>query len=177
MQVRKEVGVMSRDVGCCAHLRVEWTTQQLDNGGTRGWWECRDCLIKFAPVPSFEFEIQQKQERLERYVLDVSSLQSSVEALQGDIARKDRTIFAINEEYCQQRDELEAIRSSRDALRKQVEAIRAEIVKTFGGMGSGSPIWGRTQYDKGYCAGIQAALTAFDHHAAQSVLTPEEKQK
>lgn len=46
--------------------------------------------------------------------------------------------------------------------RELLERLRVAINHVFGGMGSGSTIWGNTQWDKGYSAGVLAALTAFD---------------
>lgn len=43
-----------------------------------------------------------------------------------------------------------------------IERIRSAIVAVFGGMGKGSAIWGNSPWDKGWTAGIRAALTAFD---------------
>lgn len=40
---------MTPEGPCCAHLLVRWTTEDLPNGYTRGWWECRDCHTKFVP--------------------------------------------------------------------------------------------------------------------------------
>lgn len=45
---------------------------------------------------------------------------------------------------------------------ERLDRIRSAIVAVFGGMGKGSSIWGHSQWDKGWVAGIQAALCAFD---------------
>jgi hypothetical protein len=45
---------------------------------------------------------------------------------------------------------------------KTLDRLRAAMVDVFGGIGKGSPIWGSTQWDKGWTAGIQAAILAFD---------------
>jgi len=45
---------------------------------------------------------------------------------------------------------------------KRIPDIRKAINSCFGGMGPGSTIWGNTQWDKGFAAGVLAALTAFD---------------
>lgn len=45
---------------------------------------------------------------------------------------------------------------------KTLDRLRAAMVEAFGGMGKGSAIWGSTQWDKGWTAGIQAAILAFD---------------
>lgn len=75
-------------------------------------------------------------------------------------------------ELVKYQDELKReIASLKEQLAKAQEAqripgldqVREEIVKTFGGMGKGSSIWSNSPYDKGRCAGITAALTAFDH--------------
>ncbi len=47
-------------------------------------------------------------------------------------------------------------------LRAERNAIRKRVVSVYGGMGKGSAIWGNSPWDKGWTAGIQAALTAFD---------------
>jgi hypothetical protein len=44
----------------------------------------------------------------------------------------------------------------------KLDRIRAAMVSVFGGMGNGSAIWGQGQWDKGWIAGIQAAILAFD---------------
>jgi len=52
-----------------------------------------------------------------------------------------------------------------DRLREELDRldrIRAAMVAVFGGMGSGSAIWGQGQWEKGWTAGIQAAILAFD---------------
>lgn len=52
-----------------------------------------------------------------------------------------------------------------DRLREELERldrIRAAMVFVFGGMGKGSAIWGQGQWDKGWTAGVQAAILAFD---------------
>lgn len=36
----------------CAHQTVRYTTQQLERGQTRGWWECDSCRTKFVPMPT-----------------------------------------------------------------------------------------------------------------------------
>jgi hypothetical protein len=43
------------------------------------------------------------------------------------------------------------------------DPIRKAINDCFGGMGKGSAIWGQGQYEKGFCAGVLAALTAYDN--------------
>jgi len=43
-----------------------------------------------------------------------------------------------------------------------LDKIRMAMVNVYGGMGSGSAIWGHGQWEKGWCAGIQAAILAFD---------------
>jgi len=35
---------------CCAHMIVRWVTAANTDGTTSGWWACRDCERKFAPV-------------------------------------------------------------------------------------------------------------------------------
>lgn len=50
----------------------------------------------------------------------------------------------------------------READAKTVAEIRKSMSDALGGMGPGSSVWGNRQWDKGYCAGIIAALTAFD---------------
>jgi hypothetical protein len=45
---------------------------------------------------------------------------------------------------------------------EHLDRIRAAMVGVFGGMGKGSAIWGQGQWDKGWTAGIQAAILAFD---------------
>lgn len=47
-------------------------------------------------------------------------------------------------------------------FRETLMKLRPAIVRLFGGMGPGSAIWSHGQYEKGYCAAIIAALTAFD---------------
>ena len=54
--------------------------------------------------------------------------------------------------------ELPHLKEERDRL----DRIRAAMVSVFGGMGKGSSIWGQGQWDKGWTAGVQAALLAFD---------------
>lgn len=52
-----------------------------------------------------------------------------------------------------------------DRLREEFERldrIRAAMVFVFCGMGKGSAIWGQGQWDKGWAAGVQAAILAFD---------------
>ena len=48
------------DGACCAHLHIEWKTEQLDNGLTRGWWECALCHYHFAPVAALRAEMEQQ---------------------------------------------------------------------------------------------------------------------
>lgn len=40
---------LADDGGCCAHLTVNWTTEELPSGFTRGWWECQTCQTHFWP--------------------------------------------------------------------------------------------------------------------------------
>ena len=40
---------LADDGGCCAHLTVKWTTEELPSGFTRGWWECQTCQTHFWP--------------------------------------------------------------------------------------------------------------------------------
>jgi hypothetical protein len=51
----------------------------------------------------------------------------------------------------------------------RLDFIRDGLVKAYGGMGPGSPVWSNTQWDKGYVAGIRAAITAFDTCRGASV--------
>jgi hypothetical protein len=44
----------------------------------------------------------------------------------------------------------------------QLDRIRAAMVLVFGGMDKGSLIWSQGQWEKGWTAGVQAALKAFD---------------
>ncbi len=40
-------------LGACAHLRVEYRTEAVSRrepGLVTGWWQCRDCATRFAPV-------------------------------------------------------------------------------------------------------------------------------
>jgi len=46
--------------------------------------------------------------------------------------------------------------------RARLPKLRTAIKEVFGGMFPGSSIWGPTQYDKGYAAGISSALKAID---------------
>jgi hypothetical protein len=38
------------DSASCACLRVQWQTERLPDGLTRGWWECGDCRTEFIPL-------------------------------------------------------------------------------------------------------------------------------
>jgi len=51
------------DQRACAHLRVVYTTEQIEGGLTRGWWACDLCLAKFTPVASAEYTVAQAVER------------------------------------------------------------------------------------------------------------------
>jgi hypothetical protein len=46
--------------------------------------------------------------------------------------------------------------------KERLDRIRAAMVSVYGGMGKGSAIWGQGQWDKGWTAGIRAAILAFD---------------
>ncbi len=37
---------------CCAHLTVQWRTENNPDGSTSGWWSCStsDCNAKFTPM-------------------------------------------------------------------------------------------------------------------------------
>ncbi len=67
------------------------------------------------------------------------------------------------------------IESRERALREALTRSRAAIVACLGGMGDGSAVWGKTQYDKGWTGGLTAALTAFDHQT-QALKPAEEKE-
>ena len=56
---------MSAEAGVCAHLTVKYTTRQLENNLTRGWWECRDCGTRLMPVFAHESLIAQRDKLLE----------------------------------------------------------------------------------------------------------------
>lgn len=60
----------------------------------------------------------------------------------------------------------------READAKTVAEIRKSMSDALGGLGPESSVWGNRQWDKGYCAGILAALTAFDTKALQSQEVP-----
>ncbi len=45
---------------------------------------------------------------------------------------------------------------------KALDRIRQSMVGCFGGMGQGSAVWRDGQWERGWVAGIQAALLAFD---------------
>lgn len=60
------------------------------------------------------------------------------------------------------REQLEVYAARLKEEFERLDRIRGAIVSVFGGMGAGSSIWGSTQWDKGWSAGIQAALLAFD---------------
>jgi hypothetical protein len=51
------------DQPACAHLRVLYTTEQIEGGRTRGWWACDSCRTKFTPVASAEYAVTQAVER------------------------------------------------------------------------------------------------------------------
>jgi DNA repair exonuclease SbcCD ATPase subunit len=53
------------------------------------------------------------------------------------------------------REQVERLEGQANAFENQLEG---RIKNLFGGMDSGSPVWGATQYDKGWTAGIQATL-------------------
>ncbi len=44
----------AKDQQTCAHLRVLYTTEQIEGGRTRGRWACDLCLREFIPVTSAE---------------------------------------------------------------------------------------------------------------------------
>lgn len=43
-----------------------------------------------------------------------------------------------------------------------LNSVRKAINDCFGGMGRSSALWSNATYDKGWTAGVLAALTAFD---------------
>jgi hypothetical protein len=43
----------------CAHLRVVYTTEQIEGDRTRGWWACDLCRAKFVPAASAEYAVAQ----------------------------------------------------------------------------------------------------------------------
>jgi hypothetical protein len=58
------------DRACCAHIRVEWRTEIVVDGGanlrgepceaTRGWWECTSrCGTRFQPITVEIIEIDE----------------------------------------------------------------------------------------------------------------------
>lgn len=47
----------------CAHLHVEWTTEDAGRGSVRGWWECTLCKTKFMPTPLHEFLLAEARAR------------------------------------------------------------------------------------------------------------------
>jgi hypothetical protein len=49
VEVRRSEGQQA-----CAHLRVVYTTEQIEGGLTRGWWACDLCHREFIPVASAE---------------------------------------------------------------------------------------------------------------------------
>ena len=56
---------MSDERGCCAHLIVEWETKDNADGSTTGWWECRDCGVKFVPEPLAKYMASAANQRAE----------------------------------------------------------------------------------------------------------------
>jgi hypothetical protein len=49
VEVRRSEGQQA-----CAHLRVVYTTEQIEGGLTRGWWACDLCHREFILVASAE---------------------------------------------------------------------------------------------------------------------------
>jgi hypothetical protein len=54
------------NLACCAHLKVIWTTRNIGDGRTQGWWQCDLCESKFAPVAALKSQVQQLREALNR---------------------------------------------------------------------------------------------------------------
>ena len=48
------MGDKTLDAGCCAHLKVVWTTKWNTDGTETGWWECSLCRIRFMPTSLHE---------------------------------------------------------------------------------------------------------------------------
>jgi hypothetical protein len=49
-----EAARQTQNQQACAHLRVLYTTEQIEGGLARGWWACDLCFTKFVPVASAE---------------------------------------------------------------------------------------------------------------------------
>jgi hypothetical protein len=61
------------DQPACAHLRVLYTTEQIEGGLTRGWWACDLCLTKFVPAVSAEYAVAQARERYAKVAAEFDS--------------------------------------------------------------------------------------------------------
>src|SRR5690242_5943741 len=70
---------------CCAHRKVLWTTEQIESGLTRGWWECSACKIKFMPIPLHEHVIREQTAIIRANLVDeiANFVENNTPYLQG----------------------------------------------------------------------------------------------
>jgi hypothetical protein len=64
-------------------------------------------------------------------------------------------------------DRIEQLSCEQRIKEECLNRIRAAMVSVYGGMGPKSAIWGQGQWDKGWTAGVQAAILAFDTERAK----------
>ncbi len=58
----------------CAHLRVNWTTEDDHHGVTHGWWECADCGARFVPLAA----AREDSNRLAKALRELSQVSARV---------------------------------------------------------------------------------------------------
>jgi hypothetical protein len=83
----------SEDQPACAHLRVLYTTEQIEGGRTRGWWACDSCRAKFTPVASAEHAVAQAVKFWQDN--DVARIEE-IARLRGELAILKRAIMPIS---------------------------------------------------------------------------------
>jgi hypothetical protein len=113
---------------------------------TNKWDDCNCCLKRIADL---ERELAEKRQEIIDECIVAARRYESLEKSKDDAWREN---VRLERELQEAREML-----------KVLGRIRAAIVDCYGGMHSGSAVWGKSPYDKGWSNGIQAALTAFDH--------------
>lgn len=116
---------MMDDLGCCAHLIVRWTTEEVD-----GWWECKYCHSRFAPVALCLARIATAERLLAGAVnerLDLIS-KGSAESKRAETAERDKDFFQRGRDFAHK--ENADLRKKVSALERVAEAAQVETLRS-----------------------------------------------
>lgn len=130
---------MSDQHACCAHLRVNYRTEDLGDGTVRGYWACTSCLRRFvqeAEVERLAKLLHDGLDRIYRLRERAENAEAEVERLTGLVERRKRLVTAYAEATAERdhlRADVERLRSlnlsiayARDNLQDEVSILRAE---------------------------------------------------